>query len=199
MGIVVYDMARPTRGARVRWALEEVGLPYEVKVVVPDEPAFLEVNPMGKVPAITVDGEVMTESGPIGFWVADQVPERGLAPTPGSWERAQCERWTAFVLTELEQACWTKAKHSFALPAELRVPEVKPSAVWEFERASRVLEGALDGREHLVGDRFTVADLMATHTLMWAKHAGFDVSAPLAAYMMRHMARPAFARSMSVR
>jgi len=197
MQIELYGMGRPSRATRVAWALEEVGAEYEVRSTDPRDEAFRAVNPMGKVPALVVDGEVLTESGACCFWVADTFPEAGLAPEAGSWDRAQAHRWAQFVLTELEQPCWLKAKHSFALPEAQRVPEVKPTAAWEFRRAAEVLEGSLQGRPHLVGDQFSVADLLAAHTLFWAQRAGFDVSGPLMAYAMTHGSRPAFQRAVA--
>lgn len=196
MEIVLYGMGRPSRTFRVAWALEEAGAPYELRSTGLADPAFLAVNPMGKVPALVVDGRVLTESGACCAWVADAFPESELAPPPRSWERAQCDRWSQFVLTELEQPCWLKAKHVFALPERLRCPEVKPAAAWEFQRAAAVLETALDGGQHLVGDGFTVADLLAVHTVVWAQRAGFEVSPTLTAYAGVHGARPAFQRAM---
>jgi glutathione S-transferase len=197
MEIVVYGMGRASRATRVQWALEEVGLPYRVVATSPRDPEYLKVNPMGKVPAMTVDGRVLTESAACCLWVADQRREVGLAPAHGTWEQAQVERWSFFVLTELEQACWLKAKHKFALPEHLRVAEVVEAAKWEFARSAAVLQGALAGGHHLVGDRFTVADLLAVHTLMWGKHAGFDVPGALLEYAGVHMGREAFARTVA--
>ena len=197
MEIVIYGMGHATRATRVQWALEEVGLDYRMEHTSPRDPSYLRINPMGKVPAMVVDGRVMTESAACCLWVADQRPEAQLAPPSGSWERAQCERWAFFVLTELEQACWLKAKHKFALPEHLRVPEVIEAAKWEFARSARVLEGALDGGSFLVGDRFSVADLLAVHTLMWGQRAGFEVPSALMTYAGVHMMRPAFQRAVA--
>ena len=197
MKIELYGLGRPTRTTRVAWALEEAGVDYDLHAIDPRTDDFLAINPMGKVPALVVDGQVLTESGACCFWVADQFPDAGLAPAAGTWERAQTDRWAQFVLTELEQPLWLKAKHSFALPKDVRVPEVKPAAAWEFARATQVLEKAVEGRTHLVGDRFTVADLLATHTVIWAQHSKFAVPPAVMAYAAQHMMRPALQRAMT--
>jgi glutathione S-transferase len=103
----------------------------------------------------------------------------------------------SFVISELEQACWLKAKHTFALPEALRVPAVKDAAAWEFARAAVVLAEALGDRDVLVGDRFTAADILAAHTCLWGQRAGFEVPDTLQAYTERHIARPAFQRAMA--
>jgi len=195
MEIELYGLGRPTRNTRVAWALEEAGAPYTLRSVHPRSDEFLAINPMGKVPAMRVDGRVLTESGACCFWVADAFPEAGLLPAD-PWDRAQAQRWVDFALTELEQPLWLKAKHSFALPEEVRVPEAKAAAPWEFARAAAVLEQSLGAREHLVGDAFSLADLFVVHTLMWAQHARFDVPTSLSTYAMKHMARPAFMAAM---
>ncbi|MEZ4317897.1 MAG: glutathione S-transferase family protein [Myxococcota bacterium] len=197
MKIVLYGMGRPTRATRAAWALEEAGADWSAEAVDPRSAEYRALNPMGTVPAIVVDGVLLTESAAICTWVGEHFPEAGLVPAPRTPERAQYDRWSSFVVTELEQPCWLKAKHTFVLPEHLRVPQVKNAAQWEFTRAAGVLSEALGDRPFLVGDQFTCADILAAHTCFWAQRAGFDLPTGLATYAGRHAQRPAFQRAMS--
>jgi glutathione S-transferase len=191
-----------SRSLRVTWMLEELGLPYDYRKVdlfkgEGQLPNYLAINPNGKVPAI-VDGDlVLYESGAICTWLGERHPDAGLLPRPDeAMARAACLQWLFFILTELDQPLWNKAKHRFALPRERRVPEAIPTFEWEFYQALRVLDAHLAEREFMVADRFTVADIFATHVLVWALSARMELkSAALDAYVARMETRPALARA----
>jgi glutathione S-transferase len=101
-----------------------------------------------------------------------------------------------WVCTELEQPLWSMGKHRFALPKDHRVPAMLETARFEWSRAAPVLASALTGREFLVGDRFTLADIFAAHTLLWARGFSVDFGSPvLEDYLDRQLARPAYART----
>jgi len=106
-----------------------------------------------------------------------------LLPPVGAPERTECFRWISFILTELETPLWTIAKHRFALPKERRVPAVIDSATWEFGVAVHVLEAGVNRRPFLAGDTLTVADILAGHTLSWAKSARFELAPDLERYL----------------
>ena len=95
-----------SRGQIARWMLEEVGAPYEQRIVQygPEMkgPDYRAINPMGKVPAIVHDGKVVTECAAICAYLAEAFPEAGLAPT--AEERADYYRWMFFGAGPLEQA-----------------------------------------------------------------------------------------------
>src|SRR5271165_6095604 len=97
-----------SRGRMVRWMLEEIGQPYETKVIAygPEmkSPEYLAINPMGKVPALTHDRTVITETAAIIAYLADTFPEAGLAPTPGTRERGPYYRWLFFGAGPFEAA-----------------------------------------------------------------------------------------------
>ncbi len=195
----IYGTVR-SRAFRCLWTAEELELPYELVHVDfaggehRKEP-YLKLQPLGKVPTL-VDGDfVLFESAAICTYLADSRPERGLVPEPRSAERALYDQWVSFVLTELEQPLWTLGKHTFALPEKLRVHQVVPVAREEFKRPAEVLARRLEGSEFLLGDRFSVADILAVHTLNWAKVADVPLEHDaLVAYQKRHNARPAFKR-----
>jgi glutathione S-transferase len=190
-----------TRSMRAAWALEEAGAEYDYQTVLllkgaGRRPSFLRLNPSGKVPVL-VDGDfVLTESVAICTYIGDLFPVSGLTPPWGTRERACYNQWMAFAIAEMEQPLWTIAKHRFALPKELRVPEAEEGAKWDFARACRVFEKGIAGRKYIVGDRFTAADILLTHSLAWAVSARIPVeSEALQAYAQRLLARPALARA----
>lgn len=192
-----------TRSNRVVWALEEVGAAYDYHKIdlfagEGRKPAYLALNPGGKVPAL-VDGDlILTESAAICTYIGDRFPASGLTPLVGSPERAQYNQWCFFVMSELEQPLWTIAKHRFALPEKRRVPAVIETAQWEWGVAAQVLATGLREREFLVGGQFTAADILTARTLAWART--FDMPcghAPLDAYADRLLARPALARALA--
>jgi len=184
-----------SRAVRVAWALEEVGVQWSFVGTHPHAPEYLAINPFGKVPAL-VDGDlVLTESAACCLYVADRRPEAGLAPPPATAARAQHDRWCIFAMCELEQPPWMLEKHTSLFPSELRAPEaVLPGLRYDFGRAVGALEAELGDRHHLVGDRFTVADLLASTVIRWAR-LSFDVPDVVSAYAERHLARPALARA----
>jgi glutathione S-transferase len=100
----------PTRSIRARWTLQELGVDFEavrVNLLAAENrsPAFLKLNPAGKVPVL-VDGDlVLTESVAIALYLADKYPDKGFAPTDVE-QRAELNRWLLFTTTELEQPLW---------------------------------------------------------------------------------------------
>ena len=170
---------RNGRTLRAVWALEEAGASYEYVEVdlfrgEAREPWFLELNPAGKVPVLVDGTQTIPESAAICLHVAEKYPAAALLPPVGTPERTQCYRWSSFVLTELDSALWTIAKHRFALPRDKRVEAVIDTAVWEWSCAAKVLAEGLAGQSYLAGHSFTVADILAGHTLLWAKSARLD-------------------------
>lgn len=189
-----------SRAFRALWTAEELEVPYEqinLKLMEGEHrgPEYSRLNPMCKVPCL-VDGDfVLTESAAICAYLADSHPDKGLIPAPRTPERALCDQWLCFVISELEQPLWTMGKHTFALPEAMRVSQMVEVAKKEWTRPAAALAAAVKDREVLVGDRFSVADIMAVHTLNWAR--GVKVALgheALEAYRERHVKRPAFKR-----
>ncbi len=189
-----------SRANRVHWTLEELEAPYEfyeLDFTKGDHrsPFFLQLNPGAKIPVLTDDDFVLSESGAICNYLAEKFPEKRLIPPSGTRERGVYDQWLMFVLTELEQPLWTAGKHRFALPKQWRVPAIQPTAHFEFSKAVELLSQGLGEREFLAGDHFSVVDVIATHTLRWASNFKFDLAFPnVEAYLERHEARPAFQR-----
>ncbi|NIZ12981.1 glutathione S-transferase family protein [Phaeobacter sp. HF9A] len=181
-----------TRTLRVLWALEELGLPYELDPAKPQSDEARAFNPSGKVPALIVDGETITDSVAIMTFLADK--HGGLTAPAGTLARAHQDAVTNMLLDEMDAILWMAARHSFILPEERRVPEIKDSLQWEFARSLERIEAKLTG-DFIAGDSFTIADILLTHCLRWAHNAKFEIeSAALQDYLARMQGRDAFQR-----
>ena len=185
----------PTRSIRVRWTLQELEIDFDAVTVdlragEHRRPAFLDVNPAGKLPAL-VDGEVvLTESVAIVLYLAEKYPEKGFVPAdPG--RRAQLNRWLLFTATELEQPLWRITRHTRLYPEARRLPGEVLLAREDFTVMAEVLEKHMHGRQFVVGSNATVADFVLGYTLDWANELHLLEGFPqLLAHMERMYARP---------
>jgi glutathione S-transferase len=185
----------PTRSIRALWTLRELGVDFEfanVDLVAGENrhAEFLAVNPAGKLPAL-VDGEfVLTESVAIVLYLAEKYSDGGLLPAKLE-PRAQVNRWLLFTATELEQPLWRIARHTALYPEEKRLPGEVLLARQDFQDMAAVMEAHMGGRQFLVGDRVTVADLVAAYTLDWANEVHLLEGFPrLRDYMEEMYSRP---------
>lgn len=165
----------PTRSIRVRWTLQELNVPFEAITVdmftgENRSPAFLKINPAGKLPVL-IDGDlVLTESVAIVLYLAEKFPEKGLLPAD-SRERAQAYRWLLFTTTELEQPLWRIARHNNLYPKDKRLPAEVELARADFAPMAEIMENHMRDRSFVVADRISVADFVLAYTLDWAKMA----------------------------
>jgi len=192
MTITLYEFT-PTRSARVRWTLLELGVPFES--IEGQEvfalPALAEIHPMSKLPALRDDGRPLFESAAICTWLADSHPEAGLIAPSGTWGRALHDQWTAFTLAEVEANLWHTARNLFIYPEAERVPAVYEQNAKEARRGLAVLDGALAGKTWLVEDRFSVTDIFVGYVVAWGHMQGMTADLPnLTAYGERLLARP---------
>lgn len=184
-----------TRSARCRWVLQELGVPFEAIPVnlaqgEHKKPEFLKLNPYGRVPVLVEGDLVLPESVAICLYLADKYADRGLIPTPGTVQRASHDQWLLFCATELEQTLWQIRRHTALYPVEQRSPAEVAIARANFNAAATVLDGAVRDKAYLTGSRFSVTDIVITHTLIWAAVYGLLGDFPrLEAYVSRHVAR----------
>ena len=187
-----------TRTMRVLWMMEELGLKYEHLPYPPRSKEILEINPSGKVPALIVEDRVILDSVAIMQFLADK--HGGLTYAAGTVERGQQDSFTQFINDELDAIIWCAARNSFILPKEKRVPEIKDTLKWEFERSLSFLGERIGDNEFLMGDKITVPDLLLGHMGGWAKVAGFEIpDGPFQAYFKRMAKRPAYLRASALR
>ncbi|MDC0607272.1 glutathione S-transferase family protein [Amylibacter sp.] len=180
-----------TRTLRVLWAMNEIGLKYEhLKVGAQSAEAQL-ANVSGKVPSLEANGVNIADSTAIITYLADKYNQ--LTFPAGTIERAQQDSFTQFILDELDSVLWTAARHSFVLPKEMRVNELKNTLHWEFARSLKVLEFRMDTGPNLMGEKFTIPDIILTHIGGWARVAKFDIpGGKLRDYFRQQIKRPAY-------
>ncbi len=186
--------AMRSRTFRVLWLLEELGLPFEHQAEPPRSEAVRALHSSGKVPVLIDGDQVLTDSTAIMTYLADRHGK--LTFPPGTIERARQDGHTGFLLDEFDACLWMAARHTFVLPEERRMPDIKDSLKWEFQRSQkRFLERLGDG-PWLMGDTFTIADIIAVHCGNWAINAKFPADEPaFLAYIERGRARPAYQRA----
>ena len=185
-----------SRGRVARWILEEAGIAYTTEIVEygpagMKSPAYLEINPMGKVPALRRGNVIVTENAAICAWVADAYPAAGLAPAVDDPARADYLRWLFFVAGPLEAAMLAKIGGGTVEPGL--------AGYGRIEDVLATLERLLTGRAHVAGNRFTAADLMMASYLGWYMQTGVLEKRPaFEAYAGRHWTRPAAVRAKSI-
>jgi glutathione S-transferase len=182
-----------SRAAGVVWTLEEIGEPYELKFVdimkgEQKSESVTALNPMGKLPVL-VDGDaVVTESAAISLYLADRYAPGRLAPKLDDARRGAYLRWTLFAPSVIEPGSMAK----------LSGWESKPSQVGWGDHASMMtaIETAVSGRQFLLGDMFSIADVVFGGTLRYmTMFKMMDPSPAVAAYLERLNARPALQRA----
>jgi glutathione S-transferase len=191
-----------SRSARALWALEELGLKYEhipVEVAKAKSPEHLKLNPNGHVPVLEDDGKIFWESMAINLYLAAKY---GKAPFwPESHEdRGHAVQWSFWGMTEAEPHLLTILRNRMLLPAEQRNEQAAVTAVAAMEAPLKVLDGALKGRDYLLGKDFTIADLNLASVMSFAMFAKLDMAAtPVAqAWMQKCLGRDAFKKARSL-
>jgi glutathione S-transferase len=179
-------------------ALHEAGLPFEAVAAptkthkLPDGSDYYAINPLGYVPLLELDdGTRLTEGPAIVQYIADQVPDKQLAPPYGTIERYKLMSWLTFIGTELHKG--------FSPLFNPATPEdYKTIAKDRLMSRLRWVNEQLEGKTFLMGDRFTVADGYLFTVTNWPPRVGVDISglAHLAAYRARVAARPAVQAAM---
>ena len=190
----LYEFA-PTRSIRVRWTLQELGVPFEAETVnmlkgEHQQPAFLKINPAAKLPVL-IDGElVLTESIAIVMYLGEKYRDKGLIPSDLA-QRAELNKWLMFAATELEQPLWRISRNTFLYPEDKRQPTDVVRAAEDFQPMAKVFSEHMKGRQFAVGNSATVADFVLAYTLDWANEDHLlDDFPDLQAYVTRMYERP---------
>ncbi|PTL84666.1 glutathione S-transferase family protein [Vitiosangium sp. GDMCC 1.1324] len=197
----VLHYAPRSRSFRILWLLEEARVPYELvrydlQKGTHKSPAYLAVNPDGKVPALVDRGPrgdwsaVITESAAICAYIADTLPEARLAPAVGTPERAAYATWMAYGAAALEP--------SFADLMFPRKAEPPPSAIgWpSFDATIARISRAVEKGPWLLGDQFSSADIMIGAMLQWLNSWGkLPAHEPVKRYLAALVERDAMKRA----
>lgn len=191
--LILYHMT-PSRSSTVHWMLEEVGEPYDLRVLDMRRgenrlPEFLKINPMGKVPTLVHDGVIVTEAAAICTYLADAFPQAGLSVPIGDRRRGPYLKWLFFGPGALEPAL---------LDVMLkREPGPVPALGYgSLDMVVDVLAQAVEPGPYLVGEQFTAADVVLGATVHWGFSTGaLPRRAALTAYAERVAERTAFRRA----
>jgi len=193
MSDLVFHTNPASRGRIVRWMLEEIGHPYDTRVVPYGEAMksadFLALNPMGKVPVVVHNGHVVTECAAICAYLADAFPDAGLAPRAD--DRAAYYRWLFFAAGPLEMAV-INASFGFHLSDDPMASR-RSGYGRDLEGVADALATMLaDGRDYVTGARFSAADVYVGSHIQWGLEFGTMPERPgFADYAARLVARPA--------
>lgn len=180
-----------SRGRIVRWMLEEVGAPYRTEILeyaAFKDPAYLAVNPMGKVPAICHGDTIVTECAAICAYLADAFPDAGLAPSPE--KRGDYYRWLFFAAGPVEAAVTNKSL-GVTPPADKKAMVGYGS----LDDATDALETAVKGKTWIAGDAFSAADVYVGSQIGWGLQFGTIEARPaFQSYFARLSERSAYKR-----
>ena len=180
-----------TRSTATRILLEELGAPYELAALdmkrgAQRQPAYLAVNPMGKVPAGVHDGALVTESVAIFIYLAAAFP--GLAPKIGDRNRGPYLRWMAYYAACFEPAVVDRAQKREQAPLAM-------SPYGDFDTMLKTVTDQLERGPYMLGDTFTATDVLWGTGLGWTTMFGIVPKLPvIEAYIQRVEARPAAQR-----
>jgi len=158
-----------SRGQIARWALHEAGADYDQVLLDYDTTMkaddYLQVNPMGKVPAIDHDGKVVTEGAAICAYLAEAFPDAGLAPT--AEERADYFRWLFFTAGPVEAAITNRS-----LGFEVEPDKERMAGYGNYDRVVDVLDAKFQADAYVCGKRFTMADVYVGAQVVWGTQFG---------------------------
>ncbi len=182
------------RDHRARWILKEVGWPYEVRLIDATDlasEAYQDLHPFGQVPSLQEDGRpTLFESGAI---VVDVATRAGKLIPPEGDDRSLVLSWVIAALNSIEPFLMNVAEVEYFTEDEAEKTARRPAVLEIAHKRLGQLETQIDGRQWLVGDTFTVADLMMGSVLRIAERLGLLEDHPsLAAYHARCLDRPAF-------
>lgn len=192
--MITLHHAPQTRSLGVLALLEELAAPHRLHVMSlaagdNRQPAYLAVNPLGKVPAIEEDGAVVTEQGAIFLYLADRFPTAGLAPPIGGAARGPFLRWLFFY-----GSCFEPALIDRSLSREPAPPQRSPYGT--YDEVIETVRAALVPGPWLLGERFSAADILWGIALRWTMQFGIVPKLPeFTALAERVAARPAVQRA----
>lgn len=189
------------RSTRIYWLLEELGLPYRLETLAQTSlksPEYLQVHPLGKIPAIRDGDLTMFESGAILEYILEEYGNGRLAPAPGTPGRAEFLQWVQFAEATALPPIADFIDHTFFRPEAERIPAVVAYSRTRAAAVLGMLEQVLAGKEYLLGGEFTAADIMMGITLLGAKwHALLTEAYPnVIGYIERLEQRPALQKAL---
>ncbi|MEM9668855.1 MAG: glutathione S-transferase family protein [Pseudomonadota bacterium] len=190
------------RSFRPLWALEELGLDYELEVMPfpprSQRPGYRDINPLGTVPTL-VDGDVsLTESSGICHYLAERNAPTSLRVAPDEDGYGDYTNWLFRSDATLTFPLTIVLRYTQMEPDERKLPQAAEDySIWFLSRL-RSVESALEGgKDFLVADRFTMADIVTHYALFLGRTVGLEerYKPNCIRYLDLHMQRPAFQRA----
>jgi glutathione S-transferase len=197
--IRIHSLAPFDRGAKARWLLTEMGVKFEERWLDRDakeneSPAFLKMNPMGRVPVAEIGDQVMFESGAICAHLADLHLDKGLAPAISAPERADYQKWMYFAAS-VDSIQGRIMVIEDIPPGDVQKTKEK-NLQEELQGYCEALDQALSKGSFLVANRFSAADICVSYQLFWLRlwpelKSVMDAFPRVGAFIDRLAARPA--------
>ncbi len=190
-----------TRSMRTLWLLHELGVPFEVQEWPFDKTlrsdAFLALNPVGRVPALEIQGKHLWETGAITEYLCDLFPSSKLGCLPGDPERAEWLIWIHFSETISQHSAALTQQHVALYKDEMRSPIVMKLEAKRLEKCFAAVDARLDGRDYLLDRGFSAADISVGQAIYMACHfAQIEEFQHLTDWYARITKRPAFVSSL---
>lgn len=188
------------RSAKVRWLLNEMGVPYEdrwldIEKKESESPAYLKLNPMGRVPVAEIGGKALFESGAICAYLSDLYLDKGMAPALNAPERGEYQKWMYFASATIDSLQW-RIELIEDFPPSAVHSEKERGLLEELRDTHKALDQTLAKDSFLVGKRFSTADICVSYQLYWLRFwpdgkSVMDTFPHVEAYIDRMFARPA--------
>ena len=194
MDKIIFHHAPMSRSNIVHWMFEELNVPYELHALSLErseqrKPDYLAINPMGKVPAISHRGVIITEAAAICAYLADEFPAAKLAPAIGDPRRGIYLKWLFFSPTCLEQAMIDKGNNRPPVPARM-------SSYGDYDTVMDTVGQAVAKGPYVLGEQFTAADVVLGSCLQYGTMIkALPERQDFMAYLGRLRQRPALQRS----
>lgn len=199
--ITLYKYTHPSRAETVIWALNELGLEYEVKELDAKKgeqrsAKFLSVNPYGKIPAITHNGNNFTESLAIIEYLNDLHPKKPLTPNVNGANYAEknykLRQVISFGMIEIESYLWILTKIKLLGNFENWPEDTAENCIQCIQNALPIASAWLEDQDYIAGDSLTMADIYYHHLFNWLKMVGIALPEQVKLYIKRLSAREHF-------
>ena len=190
-----------TRSMRSLWLLNEIGVDFEVierkfgKSL--RSPEYLAINPIGRIPALEIDGRILWESGAITEYLCERFPDSGLGRPTRDRERAEWLIWVHFAETLSQHGASLTQQHVVLYDDSMRSPILMKLEPKRLGKCYAAIERRLEGRDYLLDGGFSAADISVGQALYMTRYfAKLEPFGQLAAWYGRITARPAFQESL---